>query len=177
MPQIGEIKKGNKRPLNDRASRIYHACEDCGKARWVLLIRGQPRNLHCRQCARIRFGLSERGSNHSQWKNGKVQTSDGYVAVYVPGDDLFFSMVGGKRKFGGYVLEHRLIYAEHLGRCLRSYEIVHHKNGDKMDNRLDNLKLTTRKEHMQVYKSAYQDGYQQGYADAQLRLREVSHTT
>ena len=174
MPQVGEIRKGNKRPLNNRGSCVWHACIDCGKTRWVLRIYGQPRNTRCRKCSRKQFGLSERGSNHPSWRGGRSPTSDEYMAVYIPRDDFFFPMAGKTYKYGGYVLEHRLIYAKFLGRLLNSWEIVHHKNGKRQDNRLENLELTTRGKHGKAYGDAYQDGYRQGYADAKAELRSFS---
>lgn len=88
-----------------------------------------------------RLGLPKRpqrrGQRSSTWKGGIARNADGYVLVKVAEDDPLASM-----RFGtGYVLEHRLVLARSLGRPLTKSETVHHINGDRADNRLENLQL------------------------------------
>lgn len=63
----------------------------------------------------------------------------GYVVIWNPAHPM-------ARK-NGYVLEHRLIMANHLGRMLKDDEHVHHKNGNRQDNRIENLELVSSSEH------------------------------
>lgn len=77
------------------------------------------------------------GSESPSWKGGKIALARGYQAVHVPRDSPYRAMANGN----GYVAEHRLVMATALGRALEQHETVHHINGDRADNRLENLQL------------------------------------
>lgn len=62
--------------------------------------------------------------------------ADGYVELFKP--DYPYS------KKSGYILEHRYVMEQHLGRPLKPFENVHHKNGVRDDNRLENLEIWVR---------------------------------
>lgn len=57
----------------------------------------------------------------------------GYVSLHLPNHPM--------ANAAGSVYEHRLVMAEHLGRLLLANESVHHKNGNRADNRIENLEL------------------------------------
>jgi len=80
------------------------------------------------------------GSNNPAWKGGVTyfRTHGNYQGVkYVRCPEEYRSM---SRK-DGYVMEHRLIVAQHLSRCLKRSEVVHHIDHDPTNNSLDNLML------------------------------------
>ena len=65
-------------------------------------------------------------------KSNKKKTMD-YVILYKPNHP--------NSNVHGFIYEHRWIMSEHLGRPLNKGEVVHHINGDKKDNRIENLQL------------------------------------
>jgi hypothetical protein len=89
------------------------------------------------------LGHHNKGINHNKWIGGRRITTFGYIEVYSP-EHPFKSA----RKC---VMEHRLVMEEHLGRYLTEDEDVHHINGIKTDNRIENLELTTRSEHLREH--------------------------
>ena len=80
------------------------------------------------------------GSGSPNWKCGRKTTELGYVQVWVP-------MSTPGRPKNGYMMEHRLVMQESIGRPLEAWEIVHHRNGVKDDNRIENLEIVTRARH------------------------------
>jgi hypothetical protein len=74
------------------------------------------------------------------YHRGFAVTHGGYRMVKAPDDHPYADSKG-------YVREHRLVMERHLGRYLFPGEVVHHKDGDKLNNDLNNLELTTLAEH------------------------------
>jgi hypothetical protein len=70
-------------------------------------------------------------------KEKPYKHSSGYVSVPISTSEPFYEMVNSH----GHVMEHRLVMAKQLGRPLLPTETVHHKNGVRDDNRLENLEL------------------------------------
>ncbi len=83
-----------------------------------------------------------RGEASPSWKGGR-RIVRGYVEVRYPDHP--------NANTSGYIREHRLVMSESLGRPLEANERIHHKNRDRLDNRIENLELTTPEEHVGLH--------------------------
>ena len=118
-------KKGSRNGKWAGGISSHGKCVDCE-------IRVNRRSTRCVPC----HALNSTGKNNANWRGGVLIGGEGYRKVLVGGHP--------HRDCKGYVLEHRLVMEKKIGRYLTKEENVHHMNGVKGDNRVENLELWTR---------------------------------
>lgn len=82
------------------------------------------------------------GKRAATWKGGR-KIHEGYYLVWLPDHP--------QAQGSGYILEHRLVMMNKLGRLLNKNELVHHKNGNKLDNSIENLELVLWGDHSRLH--------------------------
>lgn len=80
--------------------------------------------------------------NNPNWKGGNRIQGGGYRKVWCKGHH--------RADANNLVYEHILIMEKHLGRQIMMPEVIHHINGNKQDNRLENLQLFNASQHMSL---------------------------
>ena len=120
---------------------------------------------HLSEKTKKKIGDSMKGSLHPQWKGGKIRTSSGYIFIYAPMSEMVNRQ--------GYVLEHRLVMSQKIKRSLKKEEIVHHINGIRDDNRIENLVITTTSKHIARHNSerVWSDSSREKHRNKAIKLK------
>lgn len=164
-----------KKPMSERLGMVEIVCTVCatvvwrpkawvsrvsvpicsrrcnGKLRAVELVRHSHKGRAAWTAESLRtYTEKMTGENNPAWKGGVTLKRDkgNYIGPkYVRCPPEFLQMA---RK-DGYVMEHRLVLAKVIGRCLTRTEAVHHANHDSRDNRIENLMLFANNRDHKLY--------------------------
>ena len=117
-------------------------CKACGK----IFQPKRKEQILCSVLCRQKFnGAKVKGKNTGRRKKQYKErlTKDGYLRRYAPDHPY----ANGRKE----IMVHVLVMEMHIGRALRETECIHHKNGIKTDNRLENLELMDHSEHSRMH--------------------------
>jgi transcriptional regulator with XRE-family HTH domain len=118
-----------ERNARGRKSEGRRNCPICGQSFPVFY----DKQFCSRACANQSKSQNQMGENAPNYLGGRHTTVKGYVRILMPDHP--------QADNSGYILEHRYVMQQHLGRLLHKSETVHHKNGNRQDNRIENLEL------------------------------------
>jgi hypothetical protein len=150
----GDIARGSSIGLHNHSNYKLVLCDHCTMPYWVILRKGKQVSTKCKSCTNQQNAMK-------LFTNGEHTKISGYIEVKAPDIEFIKPMVPQN----GWILQHRLIMALHLCRCLHKWEHVHHKNGITDDNRIQNLELTMNGSHIIQHNKGYRDGYKHGFYD------------
>ena len=123
----------------------------------------KPRHSKSKYCS-IPCARSKNGGHNKKQESWWVN-SNGYIEGRAWVDD----------KTQIHVRQHRWLMSNHLGRSLLSSEDVHHINGIKDDNRIENLEIIEHGEHTAHHNNSrvYKKGYKMNISDEERDRRSV----
>ena len=131
----------------------FLTCPECNRKRWVSDGQASRKKfsgicLSCTAKKNVKHANAPEakrnwGVSSHLYRRGFTLNDSGYRMVSIPRQHPFRTMADR----WGKIREHRLKMAEFLGRPLKRWEQVHHKNGDRQDNRIENLELLSMSQH------------------------------
>lgn len=115
---------------------ITLTCDNCKKEfkTYKCYLKRKRKHHFCNK--KCEFEYRSYNNNYENWKGGRISKSTGYRYIRINGKEI---------------AEHRLVMMKHLKRKLLSEEVVHHINGNKLDNRIENLQLLSNSEHSTMH--------------------------
>jgi hypothetical protein len=138
--RIGLASKGHKYNLGShRTDETKHKMSLAGMGNKNGLGHHWKRSAEANKKVSVAKMGKQCGKNNPNYKGGRCIVGGGYIRISSPG--------GGYRSR----VEHRLVMEQFLGRKLLRTEIVHHINGIKTDNRIENLMIMSNVEHAQLH--------------------------
>lgn len=127
-----KVCKGIHNGWSKLKPRVDKVCRNCGKA--FLVKQSEVKRGGGKFCSVACLGTE---------KKERKMSTDGYWEIHVP--------EATPNSIKGVMKEHRYVMQCFIGRPLLPSEIIHHKNEDKLDNRLDNLEIVSRSEHNKLH--------------------------
>lgn len=112
----------------------FKPCE-CGYCDELIPVKSKSRFVRGHHC---------RYEKHHMWKHGRKLSGTGYYELLKR--DYFST------NEKGYVLEHVFVYQEYYKCCMLKWGIVHHKDGNRINNEISNLMAMTRAQHTALHR-------------------------
>jgi hypothetical protein len=153
------VDRSGKHNPNYRGGTVDVTCTTCGTV-WKMAKCHANRSVNhfCEYACQSAWNRKHRiGRDSHKFKGGRSFSTAGYVLLCINALPESQQRLARAMTKQGQVFEHRLVMAEAIGRPLVSSEVVHHKNGVKYDNRLENLELQARGEHHSNHEKAYRE--------------------
>lgn len=152
-----------------KGKNVWFKCDNCQKEvkrRYSRFKRNKKHKNHfCSPKCSYAFIQKEK---HPNWKGGKYVNSYGYKMIHKDFvDEKYHSMCASD----GYIPEHRLVMAKKLNRPLKTEELVHHVDENRLNNKENNLEIVTKGEHSKIHYNIKQEDKQKG--QAKLNKRKV----
>lgn len=115
-------------------------CKICKKSRTISKTTGykesvktyEKRRPYCNSCSR-KLMFKKRDGKSLNWKGGEHVSPHGYIRIYI-------------RELKIYVFKHRYVWEKHNGKIPRGH-VIHHKDGNKLNNSIKNLQCMIKLEH------------------------------